>query len=485
MLDDLVDGLDARRPGQLTQLGQLLGLAAGREHRDGEPALGLRAGRRIGLPGRHRWIMPLRGRTASVRAMHVSPVLAAQTTYPFVRIEQAKRERAAEGVEIFDFGQGDPREPTDPLIQQALVDALGATKGYPKAEGLPELRDAIAGVARAALRCLRGSGDRDRSDLGSKEAIFSFAQVVVDTAERQGHGARHRARLSGARSVAPSSPGANVVHVPLLEEHGFLPDLDALDRETLVADGDPLAQLPEQPDRGGRAALAVRARWPSWRRQHDFLVASDEAYSELWFTEPPVSALQVAERTNVVVFNTLSKRSSMTGYRSGFVAGPRWVMDALRAYRPTVGTAPQEFVQRASVVAWSDEAHVERARDVYRRKRDVLLGALEALELARRRERRDDVPLGRGARRARARKGSPTGCSSTASSSHPARISARAAKATSASRSSRPSRTASARPRSCGASRDRDRRCTGRGDPRAARPGRDRASPSASTASGS
>ena len=92
-----------------------------------------------------------------------------------------------------------------------------------------------------------------------------------------------------------------------------------------------------------------------------------------------VSALQVAERTNVVVFNTLSKRSSMTGYRSGFVAGARWVIDALRAYRPTVGTAPQEFVQRASVVAWGDEEHVERARDVYRRKRDVLLGALEAL----------------------------------------------------------------------------------------------------------
>ena len=69
----------------------------------------------------------------------------------------------------------------------------------------------------------------------------------------------------------------------------------------------------------------------------------------------------------------------MTGYRSGFVAGPGWVMDALRAYRPTVGTAPQEFVQRASVAAWGDEEHVERARDVYRRKRDVLLEALAAV----------------------------------------------------------------------------------------------------------
>jgi aspartate/methionine/tyrosine aminotransferase len=98
----------------------------------------------------------------------------------------------------------------------------------------------------------------------------------------------------------------------------------------------------------------------------------------LWFDKPPVSALQVADRTNVAVFNTLSKRSSMTGYRSGFVSAPREVCDALRAFRPTVGTAPQEFVQRASVAAWSDDAHVEDVRALYRRKRETLLPALEA-----------------------------------------------------------------------------------------------------------
>src|SRR5258707_469796 len=102
-----------------------------------------------------------------------------------------------------------------------------------------------------------------------------------------------------------------------------------------------------------------------------------EAYSELWFTEPPSSALQVADRTNVVVFQTLSKRSSMTGYRSGFVAGPPEVISVLRTYRPSTGAAPQEFVQRASIVAWNDEAQVERTGDAYRRKRDILLGVLD------------------------------------------------------------------------------------------------------------
>jgi aspartate/methionine/tyrosine aminotransferase len=85
----------------------------------------------------------------------------------------------------------------------------------------------------------------------------------------------------------------------------------------------------------------------------------------------------VSDRTNVVVFNTLSKRSSMTGYRSGFVCALPEIADALRTFRPTVGTAPQEFVQRASVAAWADDSHVEDVRALYRRKRETLLPALE------------------------------------------------------------------------------------------------------------
>lgn len=309
--------------------------------------------------------------------MHVSPVLAAQATYPFVRIEQAKRETAAAGVEIFDFGQGDPREPTDPLVRQALVDALGETRGYPKAEGLPELREAIAGWLERRFGVAVDPGSEIVPTYGSKEAIFSFAQVVVD-------------RDLGKDTVLVTEPGypvpergalfagARVVHVPLLEENGFLPDLDAIDHNDLSRAAIFWLNYPNNPT-AAVAPLELYERVAELARAHDFLLASDEAYSELWFTEPPPSALQVADRSNVVVFNTLSKRSSMTGYRSGFVAGPRWVMDALRQYRPTVGTAPQEFVQRASVVAWGDEEHVARAREIYGRKREVILGALDAL----------------------------------------------------------------------------------------------------------
>jgi acetylornithine aminotransferase len=125
------------------------------------------------------------------------------------------------------------------------------------------------------------------------------------------------------------------------------------------------------------APLAYLEEAAARARAHDVVLASDEAYCELWFAgEPPASALQVADRTGVLAFHTLSKRSSMPGYRSGFVAGDPVLVAALKRYRPNVGTAPQTFVQRASVAAWDDDDHVVEIRERYAAKREVVLPAL-------------------------------------------------------------------------------------------------------------
>jgi acetylornithine aminotransferase len=303
----------------------------------------------------------------------LSPVLTAQGTYPFVRIERAKREAAEAGIEILDFGQGDPREPTDPAIREALVDGLREQMGYPKAEGLPELRAAIAGWFERRFGVALDPDAEVIPTYGSKEAIFSFAQVAVDPASSKDTVVVTEPGYPvSARGAAFA--GARVASLPLLEANGFLPDLDA------VEDWERIAlfwvNYPNNPT-GATASLAFFEQLSELAREHDFLLCSDEAYSELWFTDPPCSAFQVGARTNVVVFQTLSKRSSMTGYRSGFVAGSPEIVSALKTYRPSTGAAPQEFVQRASVVAWNDEEHVSRTRQAYRRKREVFLPVLD------------------------------------------------------------------------------------------------------------
>jgi succinyldiaminopimelate transaminase len=308
--------------------------------------------------------------------IRIAPTLADMATYPFVRLEEARQRLLADGVQVIDFGKGDPNEPTDPIIREALVAALPERSPYPLAQGLPELRRAVADW------CGRRFGvavDPDREIVptyGSKEAIFSLAQVLVDP-----H-ADKRLVVFGE----PAYPvyergalfaGAEVQMLPLLREHSFLPELDAVDAATWERTAIVWVNYPNNPT-GAVAPLSFYEQLAELADRHDFAVASDEAYSELWFDEPPASALQAADRSRMIVFQTLSKRSSMTGYRSGFVAAPPEVIAALKAYRPTVGTAPQEFVQRASVIAWGDERHVEETRARYRAKRDVLMPVLAA-----------------------------------------------------------------------------------------------------------
>jgi aspartate/methionine/tyrosine aminotransferase len=169
--------------------------------------------------------------------------------------------------------------------------------------------------------------------------------------------------------------GARVVELPLLEGSAFLPDVDGVADETWARAALVWLNSPNNPT-GAIAPLRLLERLAALAREHGFVLACDEAYSELWFDRPPPSALQLPDWTNVLVLNTLSKRSSMTGFRSGFAAGDPELIAALRHYRPNVGTAPQEFVQRASVVAWNDEEHVVRMRAAYGRKRASLLDVL-------------------------------------------------------------------------------------------------------------
>jgi aspartate/methionine/tyrosine aminotransferase len=297
-----------------------------------------------------------------------APVLAGLESYPFTRLTEAKRRLAAAGIAVIDFGVGEPREETPAFIRAALADAIEPRSTYPLAEGLPELREAVARWLHARFATQVDPDTQVIPTLGSKEAIFHLAQVVGgDVAvTTPGYPVPER----GARFA-----GRDVVRAPLGRD--WLPDLEALPWERL---GLLWLNYPNNPT-AAVAPPAFYARAAELCRRHDVVLASDEAYSEIYFGAPPASAIEMGDLRNLVVLNTLSKRSSMPGFRSGFMAGDPEVIAALRRYRPNVGVAPQAFVQRAAVAAWGDEGHVAAVRDLYRAKRDVLLAPLEALGL--------------------------------------------------------------------------------------------------------
>ena len=304
--------------------------------------------------------------------MRLSPVLSEIGAYPFVRLGDAKRAALARGIDVIDFGIGEPREETPEFIRAALAQAIEPLSSYPLAEGLPEVRVAIANWVSRRFGIELDPDKAIVPTLGSKEAVFHLAQLIDGDAvavTSPGYPVPERGAMFAGRAVRT---------LPLEAERGFLPDLDAVDWKGLAV---LWLNYPNNPT-GATAPLEFYERAVALAREHGTVLASDEAYSELWFgDEEPASALQLRDHSSVIVFNTLSKRSSMPGYRAGFAAGDPAIVAALKAYRPNVGVAPQEFVQRAAAAAWADEAHVEEVRALYGRKRDAVLPALLAAGL--------------------------------------------------------------------------------------------------------
>ncbi len=304
--------------------------------------------------------------------VHLSPAMRAVEPYPFEELDRRTKQAVEAGRRVIDFGVGDPREETPQLVRDALVEAIGPVSSYPRAAGLPALRRAIGAWVERRYGTTLDPDTEILPTLGSKEIVFSLAQVLVDLP----------AGKDLVVTTAPGYPipergarfaGAEVARLRLTEELGFLPDLDELTAEQWDRACVLWLNYPNNPT-GAVAPRAFLEEAAERCRAHDVLLASDEAYGELWFgDEPPHGALELADRTNVLAVHTLSKRSAMTGYRSGFVAGDPSLIAALLRLRPATGVTPQEFVQRASIAAWGDERHVESMRERYAAKRAIFL----------------------------------------------------------------------------------------------------------------
>jgi len=279
---------------------------------------------------------------------------------------------------------GEPKHTSPAFVAKALADNLDKMAVYPTTAGIPALREAIAGWCERRFGVPNGWLDASKHVLpvnGTREALFAFTQTVVN---RSDDGLVISPNpfyqiYEGAAFLA----GAKPHYLPCLVDHSFNPDFDAVPADIwkrcqilfLCSPGNPTGALIPLDTLKMLIALAD---------EHDFVIAADECYSELYFDEgtPPPGLLTACAELGredfkrCVVFHSLSKRSNLPGLRSGFVAGDAEILKAFLLYRTYHGCAMPVQTQLASIAAWNDEAHVLANRDLYREKFDAVLNIL-------------------------------------------------------------------------------------------------------------
>jgi N-succinyldiaminopimelate aminotransferase len=301
----------------------------------------------------------------------LNPLLARLQPYPFEKLRALLAGTVPNAaLRPINLSIGEPKHATPALVRDALAASLDGLAVYPATAGTPELRSAIA--AWLARRYAIPAPDGERQVLpvnGSREALFAFAQSVVDPTRP-------------ARVVCPNPfyqiyEGAAVLAgaQPMYSQNVLeLDDWTGVQLAYVCSPANPTGKVLSLHD---------------WRRlfelsdRHGFVIASDECYSEIYFDQAPIGALEAAFKLNrpgyerLVAFSSLSKRSNAPGMRSGFAAGDAALLKSFLLYRTYHGSAMSLAVQRASIAAWSDEQHVQENRRLYAEKFRAVLPLIQ------------------------------------------------------------------------------------------------------------
>ena len=299
------------------------------------------------------------------RPLLLNPILKNQGAYPLLRLDERRKELEDKGAETFDFGAGDPREPTDAAIRRALVDGVPESSRYPSSSGKRGLREAFAGWMGRRHGVTLDPETEVLPATGSKEAIFHAPLAFL-------HPSHER------RGVAYGTPGYPVYERGTLFAGGVARPVELNEGGNFLLPTGPVnpeetrilwINYPHNPT-GATATYEYLEGVAAFCREHDILLFSDECYNDLYSGEPPPSILEIT-RERTLAFCSLSKRSGMTGYRSAMMAGDPELISALKKLRPSIGVATQSFVQDAATTAWNDDAHVEKRRRIFGAKRTL------------------------------------------------------------------------------------------------------------------
>lgn len=307
--------------------------------------------------------------------MKISARLDALPAYAFAELDRLRDERLAAGVDVIDFGVGDPTEPTpEPIARAAANDLLDhRSRGYPSYIGGTAFREAVAAWILRRHGVALDPTTQISSTVGSKEAVFHLPECFVDPGDLV---------LIPSPGYPPYAHGTHFAEGRCLTyavdmDGPVLPDLDSLSDEAAKRLRLVWITQPHVPT-GRAASLPELRHLASQARARGVLLCSDEAYSELWLDQPTPGALETGV-DHVLVFQSLSKRAAMTGYRVGFVAGDERAVAAFRRLKTTIDSGTPDFVQAAAIAALQDESAPELHRQLYAARADVLLTALRRL----------------------------------------------------------------------------------------------------------
>jgi len=297
--------------------------------------------------------------------------------YAFAEVDKMVGELKSRGIKPIDFGVGDPQDPTPEMIRKACKKAIDARKssGYPSYIGDRSFREKIAVWNKKRFGVALDPEKEICSTIGSKEAIFNFPNAFIEPGDyvlmpNPGYPPYERGTIFA---------GGKCHFMNLLPENGFLPDLDAIPEEIAKKARIIWVNYPNNPT----TAVADRGfyeRLVKWARKREMIIASDEPYTENYYDEKPMSILEV-EKEGVIVFQSLSKRSNMTCYRVGWVAGDERIISVFKKLKTNIDSGTATFIQDAATAALSDENHVRKLQNDYRKKRDILVKAFAAAGL--------------------------------------------------------------------------------------------------------
>jgi acetylornithine/N-succinyldiaminopimelate aminotransferase len=304
-----------------------------------------------------------------VRAPPQNPVLGQIQKNLMVALEERKSRLRASGKRLFDFGLGDPKEPTPAFLREALRASVPEVSQYPSPSGTPALRQAVAGYLSRRFGVTVDPATQVIPATGAKETIFHLPFAFC------GDPARRTVVMPDpgypTYEVGARFAGLEPRKVALTAQNRFLVEPDELGEAVLSRTLLFWVSYPHNPT-GAVAPRDYLRRVGAAARRHGFIVVSDECYADIYFGEPPISMLEI-QAENVLAIHSCSKRSGMTGYRSGFVAGDPSLVAILKRLRSHPGVASPDFVSAAAVAAWNDDAHAAERRQIFASKRELFL----------------------------------------------------------------------------------------------------------------